>query len=237
MRSQNLHGETIVIHEPYAVLMHHMSDLEDFMKRISTQAELLEQDTHTVQRDCLEILLNFVRPKFQQWCEPAQKRLLQAIPTVSFDELWFLMRPGSMAYTNRGGHWIGCAIVESSMERSPEDQSGSIDDPLRWSVKISLLRASHVSPRLDHVLSVVDIYKFDGQKLVTSLPVFPREFHDKTDAGGRRALFEERGDRISKIVRAGSHYGGHCGYCLNDEGLYVSLNPGRGAEMLTPFTV
>lgn len=227
--------------------MHHITDLEKFMVKNETAVEPLKQETETVRREHLEILLNFVRPKFQQWCEPAQQRLSQETPTVTFDELWFLMRPGSMAYTERDGHWIGCTIEESSREdlskegtsrdedsteENPGDQTELGDCPFRWSIRFLLLHAYSVSPRLEPVTSVVKIYKFDGEKLVTSLPIFPREFHDRSDAGGRRALFEERGDRIVKIVWAGSHYARHRGYCLNDNEFYVSVIRNRGGKML-----
>lgn len=199
--------------------MHHITDLKNFMAKIKTGTETLEQETNNTRREHLDILLNFVHSKFQQLCEPAQRRLSQATPTVTFDELWFLMKPGSMAYTERDGHWIGCAIDETFREESPrkgafkqgstkeknsQGQAELGDGLSRWSIRIRLLCASLVSPRIDPVTSIVKIHNFDGEKLVTSLPIFPREFHDRSDAGERRALFEERGDRIVKIVLAGS---------------------------------
>lgn len=224
----------LVIHEPYPVLMHHITDLEDLMIKIKTGAEDSEQGTNTARCQHLEILLNFIRPQFQKLCAPAQQRLSQAIPTVTFNDLWFLMKPGSMAYSLSDGHWIGCAIGQSSKEEvytyegfhneeSSEDETQSDDCPPKWSTRISLLRASSVSPRLDPVSSNIYIDKFDGEKLITSLVLFPREFHDKTDAGDRRALFEERGNRIAKIVWAGSHYARHRGYCLDDLQSYVRV--------------
>lgn len=235
----------LVIHEPYAVLMHHITDLEEFMIKIKTGAEDSEQGTNAVRLQHLQILLNFIRPQFQQRCAPAQQRLSHAIPTVTFNDLWFLMKPGSMAYSLYDGHWIGCTIGQNSKEEissdgisreeSSKDQTRLDHCPSRWSTRITLLRASSVSPRLDPVSSHVEIDEFDGEKLITSLPIFPREFHDKNDAGDRRGLFEKRGERIAKMVWAGSHYARHRGYCLDDSQFYVRAIGNRGAEMLKCF--
>lgn len=220
--------------------MHHITELEGLMIKIKNEAEVSEQETNTTRLEHLEILLNFVRPQFQKWCAPAQQRLSQAIPTVTFNDLWFLMKPGSMAYSLKSGDWIGCAIGQSSKEEIYRDEfsseeSSEDDCPPRWSTQISLLCSSFEYPRLDPVSAKVNIEKFDGERLVTSLPLFPREFHDRSDAGDRRALFEERGERIAKILWAGSHYGRHRGYCLDFAESYVCVIVKSGVEMLKRF--
>lgn len=206
--SQNLSGKTIIIAEPYAVLMHHFSDLE----------KLPEKDIDPVSREHVQVLLEYIRPKFQQWCAPAKERLTQTVPTVTFKDIWFFMKPGSLAYAMRDDHWIGC-IIEDTTKLGPDSLQGV---PARWSINVWLLRVSEVSGEIRSASTSVIIGQYDGEKLVTSLPIFPREFHDREDGGARKDVFEKRGDKIRGMFWEGLRYMNYDGECLDHSRRNVS---------------
>lgn len=192
--------------------MHHFSDLE----------KLSEKYVDTISREHVQVLLDFLRPEFQHLCASAQERLTQPLPTVTFKDIWFVMKPGSIAYAKWDDeYWIGCII---------EDITRQSHDPLKsilasWSVNVWLLRVSETTGEIGSVSTAIDIDYFDGERPVTSLPIFPREFHDNEDGGLRRREFENRGDKIREMFWEGYRYMSYDGECPDDKRRYVSVKP------------
>ncbi|KAL3463666.1 hypothetical protein BJX64DRAFT_287136 [Aspergillus heterothallicus] len=143
--SQNLVGDTVTLRHPYAVLVHHTSDLQKLHDQLAGEAET---DSRVAAEKCrhIQILLDLLTDKIERTIAPAQKRLDKAAPTV-------------ISVDNAGSR--------------------------------------NINGYMAYILAIKD---FDGEKLVTNLPVMPRDYYDRTDNGQRRAAFIQRGSKARDIL-------------------------------------
>ncbi|KAI0854776.1 hypothetical protein F4860DRAFT_498403 [Xylaria cubensis] len=196
---QNLTGNTLIIQEPYACLFHHMADLERFM-----DSERDRDDSGHVQ-----ILLDFLRPRYRQQYIPAKERSSRTQPTVMFEDLWIIMRPGILAYTDWNGHKIGCMLGKSVYlpPNPPRDILGG------WSIEFWFLQVHWPSDQIGCTTHTVVIDRFDGEMPLTSLPIHPVEFVDTKDQARTRQRFIDRGRKVYDILRGNPtciEYNGDC---------------------------
>ncbi|KAI3325235.1 hypothetical protein HD806DRAFT_533827 [Xylariaceae sp. AK1471] len=198
---QNLMGTSLVIYEPYSCLIHHMSDLE----------ELIDPEGDNTRSEHLQVLLEFLRPRFQQQYSPARERSLAVQPTVKFDDLWVIMKPGSLAYAKWDGISIGC-VVGKSVHLTPKP---SDDLPERWSIKFWFLQVHWPSDQIGCAIHTAVINRFDGEKLITSLPLCPAEFHDLQDQGAMKRHFTDRGEKVCEVLWGESKYMYYDGECMD----------------------
>lgn len=202
-------GSRLVIHEPFACLMHHMAEFQDLLKSKKSLGQSNE----------IEGLLELLQPQYERQYLTARSRLLNSQPTVRFEDIWAFMKPGSLAYTNINGHWVGCVIGES--RRLPPK---SLEDiPRRWSITFWFLQVHWASDRIGFAVDSVSIDQYDGEKLVTALPIFPSEISDAIDGGARKRKFTERGSKICDIFWGNSKYQYHDGECLDQSKKSVSF--------------
>ncbi|KAI0505426.1 hypothetical protein F5B22DRAFT_523973 [Xylaria bambusicola] len=91
---QSLTGPRLIISEPYTCLIHHVSDFDD----IVSSNEDLTQVEH------MQVLVEFLQPRFTRY------KFVRDQPTVSFNDLWMIMKPGVMGYIDLKGYLHGCVI-------------------------------------------------------------------------------------------------------------------------------
>ncbi|KAK8035739.1 hypothetical protein PG991_001812 [Apiospora marii] len=194
---QILTGTCLVIHEPYACLMHNMRAFE----------HILESEEDAVQVKQLEVLLKFLRPHYQRQFVAARNRLSSSQPTVRFDDIWVLMKPGSLAYTKWDGQWLGCVIGKST-KLPPRPADGYAQ---RWSIEYWFLQVHWPSDQIRFATNSAVIDQFEGEQLVTSLPVYPAEFQDANDNGQRKRKLTERGQKTCEILWDDSRYMSYLG--------------------------
>lgn len=202
INSQNLLGDTITVREPYHVLMHHAPELKRLKAELERQDALEKAGEDTIEK-CrhIEVLLNFLEPKLQRIVPAATKRLQKEDPTVLFADIWFSLRPGCISYFSKNGVQHGCVIKKVSFRTKDDEQ------PNRWEVCVWFQdHAWRTAQRLGTVSETITIEEYDGEKRVMSLPVFPRDYHDRTDGGQRRKSFEDRGKVICDIIWKGHSY-------------------------------
>lgn len=195
--NQNLSGDVVIIHEPYWILIHHEKELKQLQKKYSTPGK--EGDKEAAEH--LKVLLDFVQPQIDRIVPPIQRRLQNKVPTITFDALWYLLRPGTLAYCQFGGEWIGCVIMQV---RGKKRESKSIT---RWNVHVWFLSFTNKLTRpytFSHSDSDLQtkhsISRYEGEQEITSLPVVPREYWDAIDNGARKKEFETRGARKLKLM-------------------------------------
>jgi hypothetical protein len=191
--SQNLVGDTVTIREPYAVLIHHASDLQQLHDQL-TQSPGTERANAAEKCRHIRILLDLLARKIDRSITPAQKRLEKATPTVIFKDLWYLLRPGLLSYFNHDGEWLG-GVIQSVSFRDADD-----DEPAAWEVTVWFQDNSGSRQVNEYAPNTITIEDFDGERLATSLPVIPRDFYDRTDNGERKAAFIRRGERARDIL-------------------------------------
>ncbi|KAK0637655.1 ATPase family AAA domain-containing protein 3 [Lasiodiplodia hormozganensis] len=214
---QNLTGDTITVHEPYCALVHHITELRNYsnnlaLERTPAGADESEKTDADVTYEHLQILLDFLDPHVEKTVLPARRRLKKDEATVTFDDLWYLMRPGSLAYAKYEDIWLGVMIKEA--ESLPADSEGA---PPKWKITGWCMDNSWYTRCVGYAEVSVDIPFFEGEKHVTSLPIYPREFYDKTDANARREKFEARGRKMRDILWHGHAYVTYEGDCMDEK--------------------
>ncbi|KAK0618657.1 hypothetical protein DIS24_g11657 [Lasiodiplodia hormozganensis] len=215
--SQNLTGDTITVHEPYCALVHYITELRNLsnnlaLERAPTDSNEAEKTDADVKCEHLQILLDFLNPYVEKTVLPARRRLQKDVATVTFDDLWYLMRPGSLAYAKYEDIWLGVMIKEAE---SIAADSG--DAPSKWKITGWLIDNSWSTHTVGYAEVRIDIPYFEGEKHVTTLPIFPREHHDKTDANARRDKFEARGRKMRDILWHGCAYVTYEGECMDEK--------------------
>ncbi|KAJ3938637.1 uncharacterized protein N0V96_011367 [Colletotrichum fioriniae] len=203
---QNLTGETITIHEPYGVLLHHWETLSRIYASREDPMESTTMDRAT-KVEHLGVLIEYLNPIVKSQLEPMQRRLGQDSPTTTWDELWYLLRPGSQNYCKWDGQWIGCVVEET--RKCPPDADDNL--PERWKVKIWFLSMHWTYGTLITVYNTIDIHKFEGEKKVGQLDIFPEKFFK----GERKKDFEIRGNRICDMLWKGHEYAHYDGELMS----------------------
>ncbi|KAH7058739.1 hypothetical protein B0J12DRAFT_696419 [Macrophomina phaseolina] len=215
--SQNLTGDTVTIHEPYCALVHHITELRNLKNRLSldrvTEPDQ-EPDDLSVKYEHLRLLLEFLDPHVERLVLPARRRLKREDPTTTFEDLWYVLRPGTLSYCTVDDEVLGCAIESVHLETSDtkEDQ--------KWKVQVWFLGHRWKTPRMRRALVDIEIPYFEGEKAVPTLPVYPRQYSDKLDDGERRRKFQERGTKACKIAWKGYSYLSYNGKFMDNSKQY-----------------
>ncbi|KXH27776.1 hypothetical protein CNYM01_06680 [Colletotrichum nymphaeae SA-01] len=205
---QNLTGETILIHEPYGVLLHYWEKLNQTHSSSEESFESKESD-RKIQLEHLGVLIEYLTPIVKKQLETIQRRLGQDSPTTTWDDLWYLLRPGSQSYCKWDGHWMGCVIEDTT--KCPPDEEDNL--PERWEVKIWFLSMHWSYGTLIPASHTIDIPKFEGEKKVGQLDVYPEQYFE----GDRKKDFEIRGDQICDMLWNGHKYANYDGELMSNK--------------------
>ncbi|GES65448.1 ATPase family AAA-domain-containing protein 3B [Aspergillus terreus] len=207
--SQNLIGDKVTVHEPYMVLIHHIRELKALKDRL--ESSIAAESDNRISEKCrhLQVLLDFLNPRFQRTLTQAEKRLLKESPTVVFGDIWYLLKPGILVYFLHDGLWLG-GVIESVSHRLEGDPKEDV-----WEVRVLFQDVHFHKNVLGHAPCCIIIEAFDGEKLVTSLPVLPCQFHDRQDNGTRRTAFQKRGALVADILWSGYKYMKYSGMTMD----------------------
>ncbi|TGO60869.1 hypothetical protein BCON_0032g00650 [Botryotinia convoluta] len=193
LNSQTLDGRVVIIQKPYWVLIHHEKELHEKHTQLTEQSECTEADKEKAEH--LKALLDFIKPQSMKLLQPILPLLKNKVPTVSFDGLRYLLKPGTLAYYKFDNEWIGCIILRVNPEA--KRKSSKIAN---WSVSVWYLEWSYHAYRIE---TKFDIESFEGKRDITSLKVIPREYWDANDNNARRKKFEDRGLKKMTLLKSG----------------------------------
>ncbi|TGO69786.1 hypothetical protein BOTNAR_0007g00680 [Botryotinia narcissicola] len=191
--SQNLDGRVVIIQKPYWVLIHHEKELHEKHTRLTEQPECTEADKEKAEH--LKALLDFIKPQSMKLLQPILPLLKNKVPTVSFDGLRYLLKPGTLAYYKYDNKWIGYIILRVNPET--KRRSSKIAN---WSVSVWYLEWSYHAYQIE---TKFDIESFEGERDIASLKVIPREYWDANDNNARRKKFEDRGLKKMTLLKSG----------------------------------
>lgn len=176
-----------------------MNELRELKKDLRDQlstSEVTTDESLAVKYRHIEILINILTPTFERQIVPVERRLNKAVPTVLFDDVWYLLRPGSLAYCKLGTMWVGC-VIESVLLK---DENEYEDEPDMWEARVWLQNNSWSSGQVRRSITTIKVRYFEGEKAVTDIPIFPCTFFDRQDSGKRRESFIVRGKRVCDIL-------------------------------------
>lgn len=190
--------------------MHHTSDFERLV---------IASDGDSTEFEYVRLLLDFLRPRYQQHFVPVKQRSLEAMPTVKFDDLWVVMKPGSLACVDWYGHKIGC-VVGKSIRLPPKP---SLDLPERWSIDFWFLQVCWPSDQIECATGTAVVHYFDGESPITSLPIHLVEYLDTTEQDRMKQRFTDRGRKVCDILWGESMYMEYDGECMDHSRQRVSI--------------
>ncbi|KAK7569136.1 hypothetical protein IWX47DRAFT_852733 [Phyllosticta citricarpa] len=196
--SQNFVGDAVAFRDPFCALIHHFDELKVLKKRLEEELSVRSSDLKTRAKcEHIQILLDYLGPKIQRDILPVQKRLEKHEPTVTFNDLWYLLRPGALSYHIHDLVWIGCVIQSAELVQGTGAQA---HENGHWEIYVWFQDSIWGTGWLATALKKVKIEYFEGEELVTNLPVFPRDYFDKQDGNRRRSELQERGRLIRDIL-------------------------------------
>lgn len=216
--SQNLTGDTIIFDEPYRCLVHHFDEFEARYHKAVEEEKISTDESSKKLKKHIEVLLEFIGP-FEKKLKLARTRLEKKAPTIYFDDVWWILRPGSLAYFLHEDKWIGCVIMSVKWKQK--------NNSYKWNIWVWFLDEIWVESgtcKLERFFKKIYIHTFEGERAVNDLPIVPQSFHDKTDNGERLAQIEARSEKRLNILKQRNMQVLHSGRTLD------KIDDGRGSE-------
>ena len=193
--TQSFANDDLVLQEPFCPLLHYYEELKvrrDSLRHEASQHDSLEVDDRSVAHEHLTYVVDFVSGRY---AEPLAKELAlhrKSPAMCTYDWVWLLFRPGTVVYRWSYGN-LTAYVVESHRKDKVHEKDEKIKPPT-FSTSEDLDRKSR-PPSLSVAVWHIDFYgdclgrrrkhiyidSFDGEKEITSLPIFPKEFlkHEK----------------------------------------------------------
>ncbi|OJD40335.1 atpase aaa+ type core protein [Diplodia corticola] len=206
--TQNLTGDVVTVHEPYWVLVHYYPELKKIYQALVEEqedsvADSSGEDERTKKKNHLGVLLKFLTPHFEQHVSPIDRRLAKTTPTVKWEDIWYLLKPGEFAYCLFQKTWIGC-VIQSVVVNQDDWEVGYwvLDHPLENCIQRARGKLS--------------IKSFEGEQAVASLSIIPRHVFDRLDGGELREKLEKRGEKVCNVLWKRHQYLYYKGTSMDD---------------------
>ena len=145
----------------------------------------------------LEYLHDYIEPRISS----VMVKLQTPVPSIAFDELWLLFKPGIDVYYPpdisfpeplKAGVVFKTEIVAPA-ESKPERSEGTEFRVYMWGMESN-------GSILGREWWVDFIMYYEGERKVTSLPVFPCRYRDAEDGGKTRQELIDRGRKSYRIL-------------------------------------
>jgi hypothetical protein len=207
----SLVGNSITLEGPYALLAHHMGELEAYKKTFhgidqkdnntrshskddTSQPGMCNEETYKH----IEILQKFLEVAYKDKIRKEEARYAKNPGFATFPMLWLLLKPGATVYHQINGEFAAFVIHSVKVDGSILESAEKLRP---YAVKLWYLDFD--GRFLGRCATTVDIYPFDGERKITSLKVFPCEFLDKMDGGKTRERLGTIGKRFYELVQGG----------------------------------
>ncbi|KAF1363367.1 P-loop containing nucleoside triphosphate hydrolase protein [Lizonia empirigonia] len=189
---QDLVSQPTDIHWPYAIIIHHWTQLKTFHSNFidsepginANECSVTDTNHH------LKLLLDFVDKEMGEQVRTERERWKRDPPVASFDMLWLLLKPGIDIYEHLDNFDCKEAFVMSKVDFSPLDGSWESYSVTEW-------RFDNDSTSLRPVLRSKKIDRFHGERPIHELSIFPCEYH--TTHITRRQELIERGRLFTSL--------------------------------------
>ena len=197
-----------IIFEPYSVLLHHYHEIEEFISRESIKTTGSNMDDTATETDReitlhnMILLLDFLKPLYENTVKPATVLLAQDVPMIGFDMLWYLFRPGTDVWVQSTSNVYMAVVHETEYDQDERQQKRSSAEFSELILHLWCLSTD--GNRVARTCVTHVIKRFAGQLEVTSLAVCPVCYWDATDQGARRQITLARNRLLVEAVREGS---------------------------------
>jgi hypothetical protein len=213
----SLAGNAIALGFPFRMLAHYYKEFQSFKdgkvdvwseefcegspaerkSRIAAMKRLLDEATlHD-----LNVLLDYFRPLYVK--NFSAEDIKHTTGFASYALLWFLFKPGTNLYAKSGGKIAGFVLEWGDYKSHKEKH---------W-LELCCWNLSYNGHRIVRMWHVFKIRSFQGDKQITSLPVYPSSCVDSSDGGNVKERLTSLGEKYYKILRnipAHQYYQGVC---------------------------
>jgi len=208
----------VVIAEPFQVLMHHYQEIESWLSAHQEPTTETHTDSlvRTTQLAHMRVLKRFLQEQYDNTVRSTIELLSTSIPTINFEMIWYLFKPGTDVYMQTPGG-VAVAVVQSIRSDAAEG-----DKPARrW--HLQCWRMATNGARVARVTCSGIIVRYSGHREVIALPVCPVDIWDAQDNGSRRAKIRARNMIYFEALQKGSLHVQYDGLDFTD-GRTVSIN-------------
>ena len=202
------------IHEPFAVLMHYFSDIEEFVNTNTDEESALLNGTSGKRHDkeILQLEKSHMRHVYERLRPLHAANLLRLEPFISepspqasFDMLWYIFRPGTDVYVCLEGAIQPCVVSSVRSNIDSDYESGVTRPPwpeLRdWRLDLWYLDTD--GSRIGQKSTSCIIRAYSGLRELTKLSVCPATIWDASDGGMRRQKILKRSMIHVKALKQG----------------------------------
>lgn len=181
---------------PFRDLFHHRQELLDFKDQTTgpranhTPEYNSECDRH------IDVLIGYLYSEPTVQLKSLEAKWAQKVPSTTFAGFWLLIKPGADVYVQENEQ-LNAYVVDSL--------TGGVDYS-HWSVKaveykIWVWNLIYDGKVIKRKSKTVEVPIFDGERDITSLPIFPTAFQDKWDSSARRKQLIERGRKLFRYAK------------------------------------
>ena len=192
---QTLLGDSVTFSEPFALLMHHRAELEEYK---STNLEGHSEEYKQTSNEHIDILLSYLKNHFGESLREEEKRHQQTPPVCTFEYVWLFLKPGEPCFIQGDSslYKYACNIktVEGGMVHG-RPQAYMINN---WNVESDGFE-------LGRVTKTCYVLPFGGEKALNTLTLFPVKFCQ--DAAGLKLekKFIARGEKYYGLTKSYSY--------------------------------
>ena len=220
-------AEELVLEEPFCVLLHYRNELRERLEsaeKAASELGSIGRGDSSIELEHLTDLNNFLN---QRYADALSQELLrhQRLPAMcTYEWMWLLFKPGSVVYSWADGV-LEAFVVEEHDRNARQDKDrkirprhiSTLDDlestPRRKSLHVTVWYLAFNGVCLGRCREEFSIPRFDGEKPILSLPIFPHEFmkHDKRvhESLSTQDYLRHRGQLFFELTRRSyRHYEG-----------------------------
>lgn len=187
----------------------------------------------------IAVLLRQFAPMYRTRAIPTLELLhLNNDPSIKYDNIWLLYKPGTFVYVKEEGHLLAC-VIESARYLTKRHSDEFAPEAAVDRTKLSIWHLYSDGINFGRRSKRIYIPRFDGSRLVKDLEAVPCELYDKFDIGRRRAALKIRGRKYLELIKERTAYReyedrglGYDGYVIVDAASYNQHHSDAHQEML-----
>ena len=151
-------------------------------------------------------LLRQFAPMYRTRAIPTLESLhLNNDPSIKYDSIWLLYRPGTFVYVKEDDHLLAC-VIESAKYLKRQHTSIDGPDALVDRTNLSMWHLYSDGIKFLRRAKRITIPRWDGNRLVRDLEAVPRDLYDRFDTGRRRAYLKTRGQKYIQLIKEKTAY-------------------------------
>ncbi len=178
---------------PYEDLYHYKDALLDYKKNHHPTKERHTEEYNTECDRHIDVLIDYLYSQQKVNLRQAEERWSREVPTTTFHSFWLLMKPGSDVYIKEHG-LLNSYVVEGFNGGVSESGKPNNYTVLVWNLAFN---GTHVT----RVSQGIEVPVFDGEREISSLPVFPIRFHERGHGASLREELLQRGKKYFDLVK------------------------------------